>query len=65
MRSGTEHLTFTTFQLSQDLVVPLPTHHDLTVNVFYIHILATMPSIRPHQTSLISDASLDVIDSSG
>lgn len=60
-----KHFTFTAaFELAQYLIVPLPAHHDLTVNVLNIHVLSAVASIRAHQASLVGDSSLYVIDSS-
>ena len=61
-RCGTEHLTLTTLELSKYLIVSLPAHHDLTMNVLNVHILAAMTCIRSHQTGLVSNASLDIVD---
>ena len=35
------------------------------MNVFNVHILPAMACIRPHQASLVSDASLDVVNGCG
>ena len=56
-------LALGTFKLPQDLIIPLSAHHDLTVNILNIHVLSTI-RISPHQASLISDPSLNIIDSS-
>ena len=60
-----EHFTFTAFELAKNLIVPLSSHHDLTMNVFNVHILPAMACIRPHQARLVSDASLDVVNGCG
>ena len=62
---ASEHFTLTAFELAQDLIVPLSSHHNLAMDVLYVHILPAMPRIRSHQTSLISDTGLDVVDSRG
>ena len=59
---GAEHLTLTALKLSQYLIVSLPAHHNLTMNVLNVHILPAMACIRPHQAGLVSDASLDVVN---
>ena len=61
--SASKHLTFTTFELSQYLIVSLPAHHDLTMNVFNIHILAAMSGISSHQTRLVGDSGLYIVHS--
>ena len=47
-------------KLAQDLVVPLPAHDDLAVDVLDVHVFAAV-GIRAHQTRLVGDAGLDVI----
>ena len=58
---ASEHFTLTAFELAQNLIVPLSSHHNLAMDVLNVHILPAMPRIRSHQTSLISDAGLDVV----
>ena len=52
-----------TLELTQDLIVTLTAHHDLTVDVLNVHVLSAMSSIGPHQTRFVRDA--DVVDSGG
>jgi len=59
------HFTFTALKLPKDLVVPLSTHHYLTVNVLNIHVLSAVPCIGPHQAGLVGDTGLNVIDCGG
>ena len=54
-------LGWAAFQLTQDLVVPLAAHDYLAVDVLYVHVLAAV-GIRAHQTRLVSDTCLDIID---
>ena len=52
-------------QLLKQLVVPLFSHDNLTEDILYVSVLSTVASICSHQTSLVSDSSLDVIDGCG
>ena len=65
MRQSSEHFTLTTLELAKNLIVPLSSHHDLTVNVLNIHILTAIACIRSHQASLVSDASLYIVNGCG
>ena len=60
--SRSKHLTLATLELAQNLIISLPSHHNLTMNVLNIHILSTMACIRPHQTRLVSYAGLNVVN---
>ena len=54
-------VAWTSFELSQDLIVALTAHHDLTVDILNVIVFTAVPSIRSHQGRLISDA--NVVDS--
>ena len=62
-RTAEEHLVVVLrapFKLAQYLIVSLPSHDYLTVDVLNVHIFATVSSIGPHKACLVCDA--DVID---
>ena len=54
-------ITWTAFELAQDLIVALAAHHDLTMDVLNVVVFTAVPSIRSHQRRLVSDA--NVVDS--
>ena len=49
-----------TLQLSEELIVSLGSHYDLTVDIFDIHVLTSIASMCSHERGLISHA-VDVV----
>ena len=50
-----------TFELTQNLIVPLTAHYDLAVDVLDVHVF-TAVGIRAHQAGFVGDTCLDVIN---
>ena len=61
-RCCAKHLSLAALKLSQYLIVSLPAHHNLTMNVLNVHILAAMTCIRSHQACLVGNTGLDIVN---
>lgn len=51
-------MIITAFELPQDLIVSLTTHHYLAVDILNVVIFPSMSSIRAHQRRLVSYANV-------